>query len=451
MSSLSSARNALKHGFCSNHFLLEENADHIRMIRDELTACHQPAGDEENRLIADLALAQFKVFENDRLRHKRTVEEQSQAALIFERQTQADFEKRQAAWRANPADSIALLAANRLGFAFLVRQWSELREILTSGHSTITLHQACEAAMMAGSRWRIEELNLLGRRIFGLFLAMHPLPDLQIDQWLKISKTVCEVTDTALAQEIYALAPSADEARLELLELVDEQLAMLQFDEPFVIRNHEIGKKGFMEKSCGLGLTDPVRTNEARLFMRYYTADLNRADKLQRMFDSHKHDRLIGRHSRRRTSRKNVAEEGVIGQGADAAPAAPEERRQTAEAAFETVPGETNVAMQSLFKAKNAAVFKKLMEQQLPDQTAGVASVAVSMQNRMNQPNASVEGLLDEVDWSDPVSLTSDDYEIMEKIADMAKSAGRDNLVRIYFGTEARFDAARRQLCRQPA
>lgn len=455
MSSLNSARNAMKHGFCSSHFLAEENAEHIRLIRDELVVSHQPETLLQKRLVAELALARFKVFENERLRDKRRVEERLQAGMLFESQLLAEFQTRETAWRESPADALVLMAANKLGHEFLMREWLDLRELLASGKATITLHKACEAALRVGSSWRIEELSAQGRRIFGLFLAMNPLPELQIKQWVKRSGGACPVTDSTVAHEIYAEAPTAEAARREFLELVDDQLGLLEFDQPLIMKSYEAAKLAFIEKSCGLGLSDPARTNEARLFMRYYTADMNRADKLERILVSQQNERQRRRGSSKPQELPNQAEGLTIAQNRSAEAQA-EKARQVMEA-FERVPAATDPTMQKLLAARNAAVFRKLMEQALPEAPTSVESVPLSIHK---SEDAEVEpvlpakkpfGLLSELNWNDLESVSSLNLSIVKHLATKPDGELRQRLIKLYFGSTEQFDEVLKQVSLQTA
>lgn len=452
MSALNSARNAMKHGFCSSHFLARENAEQVCKIRESLMADLKPVGPQEQRMVAELALARFKVFENERLRHQRQVEENSRASILYEKQLLAEFEAREAAWRAAPAEGLPLLAANRLGLEFLMREWLDLRELVAAGQ-TMTFHQACEAALRAGARWRVQEVNAQVRRLFGLFLAIQPLPEQQIDQWVTCSRGLCPVTDSALAHEIYAQAPSADQGRAELLELIDEQIGILEIDQPRVQKWDLEAKVAFVETSCGLGLSDPVRTNEARLFQRYYTTDLNRADKLERILYSRQKDRerlrMLGK------TKIDLAEVSIAPDLLAEAVARGEKARQVMEA-FEAVPGESNETMQRLFAAKNAAVFQKLMEQPLETPPAGVESVPLSIHQPSKEPapvaeNKAPAGLLSGVDWSDPAQVTDENYATVERIARMPRGEMRQRMMQTYFGSAARFIEVLRELNRQTA
>ena len=55
------AGNAMKHGLCSHLLLIEENAHRVEMIRQDLIECYKPRLQLEDKIINELAVAQFKV------------------------------------------------------------------------------------------------------------------------------------------------------------------------------------------------------------------------------------------------------------------------------------------------------------------------------------------------------------------------------------------------------
>ena len=109
MTATKSARNAVKHGFCSLHFLAEENRDRITQIRLDLEAIHKPELDEEHAVINDMAIARFKMVENERVQHTRMQEEKLSAGKIYDMQTLDEFREMEARWRDSPAHYRAVM------------------------------------------------------------------------------------------------------------------------------------------------------------------------------------------------------------------------------------------------------------------------------------------------------------------------------------------------------
>lgn len=281
MNSPNPARNAIKHGFCSSVFIAAENAGHVNQIRQELVETYQPALAEEFQIIDDLALARLKTFENQKLLHQRTTEEKAHAATLFDQQNRRAHSRAVADWRNDPAPHLPFLTADPLGIDLLLAIWTDLAAALGADTRTVSLSQACDAALALGSHWQIQKIGHQGRRLIGLYLAMHPNPEQQIDHWVAISKGPNQASDLYLAHEIYALAPPPNQARWELDEMISSEIRRLNALKQSVAMLNAARQEQFVAKSCGLGLTDPARQTEARLFMRYYHADQNRADKLQ--------------------------------------------------------------------------------------------------------------------------------------------------------------------------
>jgi len=281
MNSPSPARNAFKHGFCSSVYIARENAGHVSRIRQELAETYQPVLPEEFQIIDDLALARFKAYQNQKLMHQRATEEKAQAAAIFASQARTAHNRAVAEWLKDPALQLSFLTADPLGIDHLLAIWAELAEALQTPTCTVSLTQACQAAMALGSHWQIQQIGHRGRLVIGLYLAMHPNPEQQIEHWVAISKGQNNASDLYLPHEIYALAPPADQARTELVLLAAAEIDRLKNLRKAAEKLFTARQDQYVAKSCGLGLNDSARQTEARLFLRYYFAEQNRADKLQ--------------------------------------------------------------------------------------------------------------------------------------------------------------------------
>jgi len=292
MSARKSARNAVKHGLCSQHFVAFENEEQIGQIREELLACFKPALDEEFALITDLAVARFKMHENERVHQARLDDEKLHAGHIYDMQILNEFRENLTRWRSTPMQYRSLMESGLFGCRHFLTQWRELQVILRNDHASPSLEQICEAALMLGSHWQIQLAGPAARHLVGLFLAMQSRPEQEIDHWIEISKGECRQSNSNLAHEIYALAPTAEKARMQMRALVDEQVRQLQVQLDSASAFYEFARKSYIAKSCGMGLTDPARSNEARLFHRYYVSERNYALKIERKLDSIRHQRL---------------------------------------------------------------------------------------------------------------------------------------------------------------
>lgn len=126
METSAQARNAWKHGFCASHFVAQENAGQINNIRQELVEIHQPVLADEFHLVNDLALARFKVFQNEQTLNHRAAEERRHATTLFAEQARAEHLNLLAGWRDDPFTHLEPLQASPLGVAFLLSVWRDL-------------------------------------------------------------------------------------------------------------------------------------------------------------------------------------------------------------------------------------------------------------------------------------------------------------------------------------
>ena len=309
MNAQNPARNALRHGCCSSVFIARENAEHVSRIHLELVQTYQPALPEEFQIIDDLALARFKVYENQKLMHQRATEEKAQAATLFNHQNRTAHTRTVAEWRKEPALNLPFLTADPLGIDLLLEIWTNLAAALQENARTVSLTQTCDAALALGSHWQVQKIGHHGRRLIGLYLAMHPNPEQQIEHWVEISKGDNQASDTHLAHEIYALAPSPELARAELTKIAHAEIERLRHLKKSVDTLYAARQEQYVAKSCGLGLTDPTRQTEARLFLRYYYAEQNRADKLQNRLEQL--NRGLNQHRKEKALAENRLKEAI--------------------------------------------------------------------------------------------------------------------------------------------
>ena len=444
-----SARNAMKHGFCSHLFLAEENTEHITIIRDELYQCYKPKIDEELRLIAELAVAKFKVFENERLRHSRAVEEKEHAGLLFDKDALDEFHLFRDKWLQSPAEHIGFLTSSLLGTEFFIRLWTDFQDILQAPKSTLSFNQICQAVMMMGSHWNIQQINHQGRTLFGLYLALHPSPEPEINRWISLSGTTFHDSNLALAQEIYAMAPATEQALRELLELAKAQIEHLQWLKTWAVRNYETARTNFVAKSCGLGLNDPVRINESRLFHRYYTTDLNRADRLERRLEILKRSRAL----HRRNTPLDDSEQFLIHPepGEIIVP-------QTQEFVV-PIQDDLPVINQTLesvpkfeFNESQPLAWEAVAESSLISPEPGESETVQEMQSIVMASNR--EEMIDSlsrmpiffsVDWSNRSKVTKFEQETIDYLIGLPAGPDRDKGVMAYFGTEGKLQRAYRK------
>ena len=285
------ARNAMKHGLCSHLFLAQENAGHVNEIREELIRCYKPKIDEEERLINELAFAQFKVFHNEHVRYERIRDERINAGKIYDSQAKEAHEKLAAQWRAEPGLNLLFMKNDPFGVNLFMNHWSDILALAEAEKGSITLSQICDACLMLGSHWDVQRLTRQGRRLMGLYLALQARPEDEVETWVDRCGSTNREKDIAIGQEIYTLAPGPEQARQELAELAREQVRQLESDKTSAASDYEYARAQFIEKSDGHGLGDKARTTEARLFMRYHTADQRRADRLERQLGSLKRTR----------------------------------------------------------------------------------------------------------------------------------------------------------------
>ena len=285
MTAATSARNALKHGFCSLHFLAEEHRDEISRIRLDLEAIHKPELDEEHALISDMALSRFKMVENERVHYVRVQDEKLSAGKIYDMQALNAFREMEARWRDSPSHYRSVLKQDIHGCRHMLDQWQELQVMLSSEDASPSLEKFCEIVLMHGDHWQIQKIGTIGRYLFSLYLAIQADAEVEADHWISISKGASLESNLAIAHELFVTGPPADEARRQLREVADQEIGKLQATLAETKRQHDLERKSFIEKSCGLGLTDPVRSNEARLFQRYYVSERNHALKIERKLD----------------------------------------------------------------------------------------------------------------------------------------------------------------------
>ena len=432
-----SARNAFKHGLCSNLFLAEENAGHISEIREELIRIYKPKIDEEERLINDLAFAQFKCFHNDYLLDSRRKEELYHAGAIYDFQRQDEYVRFKALWQENPVDYQRNMFGDFFGTEHFLKQWSDIAALAEAEKGTISLNQAFEACMMLASAWKIQDLTNQARHLMGLFLACSHNPEELINIWVERSGSDCREMILTIAHEIYAMAPSMQAARSELAGLAREQIQMLERRHQSAKHQFESGRILFVSKSCGQGLGDKIRTNEARLFHRYYTADQNRADKLEKRLAILKRNRA--RHSQadaqdiaynaRYMNTQSYVEESpdyteypVCQQ--DPAPEPPHEE-------IKPVPVPEPVAPKySLNELEN--MMREALRERISEQMG--VSIVPPVYIPVDE-EAEVKPKYHHVNWSNKFKVTEEESNNLQKISTMEEGPKQDELVKQYFGT----------------
>lgn len=431
-----SARNAMKHGLCSHLFLAEEHADRIERIRLELVDCFKPRLLLEDRLINDLAVAQFKVFYNENIRYQRLLDERANASDIFDEKVQAEHRRYVAQWRESPIDNLGNLLTTISGARLFRNHWSDILALAESPKGTITLTQILDACMMIGSHWEIQRLTQQGRHLMGLFLALHASEiDAMIDLWADRCKSDCRTMDVAIAQEIFLLAPPADEARRELAELARKKVEEHESHQSTALTLFEHKRAYFIETSDGLGLGDKARTNEARLFMRYYTADQHRADKLERRLEYLKRNR--GRHREADRDESFYEDHDMI--------ITSENRNQTTHYNGMHIQNIPQAAPEPVKPKYSIEELDQMMRQAVRERIAGEMGVTIAPEPVSVKPEKQgthqaiafdPEPEFAHINWANDRSVTPSQRETMENLAVMDESPERDELVRKYFGTQ---------------
>ena len=418
MANRKSARNAVKHGLCSLHFLAEENQQQISDIRLHLEEIHKPLLAEEHALIDDLAVARFKMYENERVQEARLVDEKLHAGDIYNMQILAEFQENQARWRDTPIHYRALMESSMFGCRHFLTLWQELQAILRKEHARPSLEQVCEASLTFGNHWQIQLSGPMTRLLVGLYLAMQANPEQEINHWVEISQGSVRESNVTLAHEIYAQAPIAAVARQQLRQLVDEHVKYLEGILKSANKFHELARQSFIDKSCGLGLTDPARSNEARLFQRYYVSERNHALKIERMLQAAKRQRM--RHHHDEKSRKPIA----VSTQAD-----PEQT---------TAEKQDTSSAKSSRKAKNEAAFQASLDDYFKQTANKGLSLAIT-------PDDEPAGEFSQVDWGNFETVTEEQEEMLMTCDMMDPGPDRNALIAQYFGTETGFSQARLQ------
>ena len=433
-----SARNAVKHGFCSMHFLPFENEEFISGIRVELEEIHKPVLVEEYALINDLAIARFKMYENERLQNARQDDEKLHAGAIYDMQHRAEFRENETRWRDLPMQYRTVMESSLFGCRHFVTKWLELQIILKNDNASPSLEQICNAVLMLGNHWQIQQAGPLTRLLVGLYLAMQARPEQEIEHWVTISKGEFRESNVTLAHEIYALAPSAAEARQQMRQLVNNQLSQLQESLEKITKFHEFERESFVAKSCGLGLTDPARANEARLFHRYYVGERNHALKLERKLDAIKKTRM--RQKSEKQSRKDQT-------------AAAEPKVQQTNFIKEDTPEPLSApAPKPAAKAPANPKFQAIMAQMHKDEPSEGLALAIApaakpafADSKPNDQNSlQPGGLLSRVAWGDVGKVTKAQEAMLLTCDRLKPGPERNGLITKYFGDEGNFRHARR-------
>jgi len=437
MTAATSARNALKHGFCSLHFLAEENREEISRIRLDLEAIHKPEQDEEHALISDMALARFKMVENERVHHIRVQDEKLSAGKIYDMQALNAFRELEARWRDSPSLYRSVLKENIHGCRYMLDQWKELQVVLRSEDLSPSLEKFCEIVLIHGDHWRIQNIGAIGRYLFSLFLAIQADAEVAADHWMTISKGASAESNLAIAHELFVAGPPADEARRQLREVVDKEIGKLQAILAETKRQHDLERKSFIEKSCGLGLTDPVRSHEARLFQRYYVSERNHALKIERKL--HEIKKMRERKNNRKDQRNG--ERQVTLADLNQLPASDEDTDDSADA-FDLSGGPIDDA--------RIKALARLVRQAQADAARGVM-IATDVAGPFNSTETTAPDpfgrmpALRHVAWGNVASVTAEEAAMLKRCIEMPDGEERNSLIKNYFGDEGMLRRAHRK------
>ena len=437
MTATKSARNAVKHGFCSLHFLAEENRDRITQIRLDLEAIHKPELDEEHAVINDIAIARFKMVENERVQHTRMQEEKLSAGKIYDMQILDEFRELEARWRDSPAHYRAVLAKNIHGCRHLLDHWKEIQVVLRSNTLSPSVEKFCDAVIMHGDHWQIQKTGPVAHYLFSLFLGIQADPELVIDHWITISKCESPEISLGIAQRLFASAPPAAEARQQLRDVVEIEVKQLQALVAQATRQHELERQSFIDKSCGLGLTDPARSNEARLFQRYYVSERNHALKLERKL----HD--IRKMHLRKNSEKDARKPEQHVTIADL-----DQLMMLEEDTNDEVDGHSSD--EEMINAARIKALSKLLAQA---QTDAAEAVNIAQAGSQTTDNTEVKEFnpfarmpaFRHVDWANKPSVTQHEADVLKNCMAMPEGDERNTMIKKYFGNEGKLRRAHRK------
>jgi hypothetical protein len=435
-----SSRNAYKHGLTSHLHLALENADTINAIREDLIRAYNPMTPEEERCVDDLSLALFKVQRNEEIDMERRQEEKLNAALIYDLQLQEEHDHFRKLWQATPSKYLRNMTNNVWGSKEFKEHWSNILALASADKGTITLTQALNSCPMLGSLWQVQSLTSQGRHFMGLYLASIPNPEQVIETWVDRCGSDNRDSDIAIAHEIFALAPDMQTARKQIAELARDQFEEMSRLHDHATRFYETTRHAFAETSCGHGLGDKKRTNAARLFYRYATADQNRADKLEKRLGILKRNRSRHRQADAMPIKYDARYMNLRPEDIYVDPANDCSYAEPAEMQPSPAPEPVQIKPEPVRPKYTFHEIEQMMREALREKFASEVGVMIAAEPAStgeplpgdeNQPEFA------HINWHNSRSVTPADARIMEDLSVMDEGPEQETLVKRYFGTQA--------------
>lgn len=432
-----SSRNAYKHGLTSHLHLALENADTINAIREDLIRAYNPMTPEEERCVDDLSLALFKVQRNEEIDMERRQEEKLNASYIYDLQLQEEHDQFRKLWQATPSKYLRNMTNNVWGSKEFKEHWSNILALASADKGTLTLTQALDSCPMLGSLWQVQSLTSQGRHFMGLYLASIPNPEQVIETWVDRCGSDSRDSDIAIAHEIFALAPDMQTARKQIAMLASDQFEEMSRLHDHATKIYETNRHAFAETSCGHGLGDKKRTNAARLFYRYATADQNRADKLEKRLGILKRNRSRHRQAdampiKYEARYMNLRPEDIYVDPANDCIETKAQEMQPEPVEKKPEPTRPKYTLEQL---------TEMVRETIRADMAGEMGISIAAKSAVTGDplpgyESGSEPEYARVNWANSRSVKPEELEMMENLSMMDEGPEQARLVKRYFGTQ---------------
>ena len=198
---------------------------------------------------------------------------------------------------------------------------------------------------------------------------------------------------------------------------------------------YEAARTAFVESSCGMGLGDRKRTNDARLFHRYATADQNRADKLEKRLGILKRNRSRHRQAdameiKYEPRYMNTRPEDLY---VDPANDCMNEEHQ------EIQPEPVEKKPQPTRPKYTLEQLAEMVRETIKADMAGEMGVSIAAKSAATGdplPGDENEPEYARVNWANSRSVKPEELEMMENLSMMDEGPEQASLVKRYFGTQ---------------
>ncbi|MFM7591451.1 MAG: hypothetical protein ACKO85_06610, partial [Isosphaeraceae bacterium] len=277
------SRNAVRHGLSGSFYVPENARLHVDEIRKEIVSQFRVYFFEGEKIVEEMAICRWQVFEADRLLDEAREREIAEAGLHYDRFLENERAEFQAILETDPERGVSLLKQNIYGSDSLIAVWAEARKLV---HENLSFYGEILRRMVSasGSHWSMDRITHDALQMVSLCLAVTPSQvdaELIAREWLSdLAPESREVALRRLAEYRHRYGQAAD-AESQIIAIIDDKIDELSQHKQRLEQNLEQSIAGFAAAHAGHGMLNPLLMKEAALLQRYRTRAMNRFEKLE--------------------------------------------------------------------------------------------------------------------------------------------------------------------------